>query len=377
MQRKHYKPAAVAGLVSLSVLAGCSNKSKEETRAPSDTAAAGSTATASAKAPTEVSLLIFAEYIEDKMVTDFEKSADVRLRITTYESSEEMETKLSYGGADSQYDVVVAASWATPRLVRKNLLRPLDHSKIPNLKNLDTQFSGPNFDEGNKYVAPYQWGTVGLMYDKKKLPNFEPSWGAILDPKKVAGTFILLDEMRDMLGVTLKYKGYSTNTTNPAEVREAGKVLQEAKANSKCLGFKGGVGAVQDVKSGSADIAVVWNGDALKEVNEDKDRLAFVTPNEGGVMWIDAMMMTRRAPNAEGGYKFINFILEPEVGARLSAFTQYATPNAAAKAHVPQEDQQNPAMYPPAALLPRLEYHRDLGENVKLFDETWTAVKAH
>ncbi|EYF05924.1 polyamine ABC transporter substrate-binding protein [Chondromyces apiculatus] len=375
MQRKHLTPATIAGLVGISLLAACGNKSKEESKAQPSGSAAESAA--SPKTPGEVSLLIFAEYIEDKIVSDFEKAASVRLRITTYESSEEMESKLSYGGADSQYDVVVASSQTVPRLVRKNLLQPLDHAKLTNLKNLEPRFSGPAFDDGNKFSVPYQWGTVGLMYDKKKLPNLEPSWGVVFDSKKIPGTFILLDEMRDMLGAVLKYKGHSTNSTNADEIREAGKILQDAKSHPKCLGFKSGVGAVQDVKSGSADIAVVWNGDALKEVNEDKERLAYINPNEGGVMWVDTMVISRRAPNAEGAHKFINFILEPEIGARLSTFTQYATPNVAARTKVAPEDQQNPAIYPPESLMPRLESHRDLGDNLKLFDEAWTAVKAH
>lgn len=379
MQQWQNISVAVAGLIGVLGLSACSDK-KNEQPTPASTPTTSSSAAAQKTAPsqpTELTLLIFSEYIDEKIVADFEKSAGVRMRITTYESSEEMETKLSYGGADSQYDVVVAASQTLPRLARKDLIQPLDHAKIPNLKNLDPKFSGPSFDDGNKHGVPYQWGTVGLMYDKKKLPNLEPSWTTVLDPRKVAGTFILLDEMRDMLGAALKYKGHSGSSTNGDEVREAGKILLEAKSHAKCLGFKGGVGAVQDVKSGSADIAVVWNGDALKEVDVDKEgRLAYVTPKEGSIAWIDTMMITRRAPNPDGGHKFINFILDPEVGVRLSAYTRLATPNAAARARVPKEDLENPAIYPPQDLMSRLEAHRDLGNDLKIYDEVWTSVKS-
>lgn len=365
--------SSLLGALGLVAMAGCSKPDPGPGPGPTTTGAA---APATPKKAEEISLLIFSEYIEDKIVADFEKEAGVRLRITTYESSEEMESKLAYGGADAQYDVVVAASQVLPRLVRKDLVRPLDHAQIPNLKNLDGKFAGPAFDDGNKHGVPYQWGTVGLMYDKKKLANLEPSWSVVLDPKKVAGTFILLDEMRDMLGAALKYKGYSSNSTNADEVREAGKILTEAKASPKCLGFKGGVGAVQDVKAGSADIAVVWNGDALKEIDNDKDRLTYVVPKEGSIMWIDAMMITRRAPHPELAHRFINFILDPDVGSRLSVYTRYASPNAAAKTKLPGEDQTNTAIYPPNDLMGRLEYHRDLGDGLKIFDEVWTSVKS-
>jgi spermidine/putrescine transport system substrate-binding protein len=358
----------VGVLACLLALAGCSSK-KEDKPGPAQEPPKPAT-------PTELNLLIFSEYIDEKIVSDFEKLAGVRLRITTYESTEEMEGKLSYGGADSQYDVVVAASQTLARLARKDLIRPLDHAKIPNLKNLDARFSGAAFDDGNKYGVPYQWGTVGIMYDKKKLPSLEPSWSVMLDAKRPAGTFVLLDEMRDMLGVVLKYKGHSSNSTVPDEIREAGRILQDAKASSKCLGFKGGVGAVQDVKAGSADMAVVWNGYAVKEVAEDKERFAYMIPKEGSVMWVDAMMITRRAPSPELAHKFVDFILDPEIGGRLSAFTRYATPNAAAKSHVSAEDQANLVIYPNDETMGRLEYHRDLADTIKLFDETWTAVKS-
>lgn len=355
-------------LAGLLALVGCSSK-KEDKPAPAPDAPKPATAT-------ELNLLNFSEYIDEKIVADFEKSANVRVRITTYESTEEMEGKLSYGGADSQYDVVVAASQAVPRLVRKDIIGPLDHAKLSNLKNLGARFSGAAFDDGNKHAVPYQWGTAGIMYDKKKLPSLEPSWGAILDTKNPAGTYVLLDEMRDMLGVVLKFKGHSSNSTSPDEIREAGRILQEAKANPKCLGFKGGIGAVQDVKAGSADIAVVWNGYALREVSEEKDRFAYIIPKEGSVMWMDTMVIPRRAPNRDLAHQFINFILDAQIGGRLSTFTRYATPNDAAKAHVPVADQNNPVIYPTADVLTRLESHRDLADTIKLFDETWTSVKS-
>jgi spermidine/putrescine transport system substrate-binding protein len=365
-----------AGFVGLLALAGCTKDDKPAQPGLKGSASAAAAPEPPKPTPTEMSLLIFSEYIDEKIVADFEKDAKIRLRITTYESSEEMESKLSYGGADAQYDVVVAASQSLPRLVRKDLIRPLDHAKLPNLKNLDAKFSGAAFDDGNKHGAPYQWGTVGIMYDKKKHPKLDPSWSVVLDPKKVAGTFVLLDEMRDMVGAVLKYKGYSSNSTTAEQVREAGRILQEAKSHPKCLGFKGGVGAVQDVKAGSADIAVVWNGDALKEIDEDKERLTYVVPKEGSVMWVDAMMITKRAPSPELAHRFINFILDPDIGSRLSVYNRYASPNAAAKARLPAEDQANAVIYPAADMMGRLEYHRDLGTNQTVYDEVWTAVKA-
>lgn len=375
MQHRNRSLALIAFLLGVLSLAACSNKKEN----PQETKGATPSPEAKPSGPaTELNLLLFPDYIDEKILKDFEKQNNARVRLTRYDNTEEMEAKLAYTGADSQYDVVVMASQVMPRLVRRGLLRTLDHSKIPNRNNLEPRFAGPSFDEGNKHSIPYQFGSVGIVYNKKKFPTLENTWGVVLDPQKVVGTFVLLDELRDMLGATLKYKGFSSNSTNPEEVRAAGRTLKEAKAHPRCLGFKGGVGAMEDVKGGSVDMAVVWNGDAAKHIKADKEqRLDFMYPKEGSVLWVDVMVITTKAPNPDLAHKFINFVLTPEAGAQLSLYTKYSTPNAAAQTKLPDEDRNNLYIYPPADVSMRLEHHRDLGEGAKLFDEAWTEIKSN
>ena len=371
MQHRYVNLVLIATLLGVLSLAACSKDNSKEDKGTAPPAPSAS------PVASELSLLIFPEYLDEKIIRDFETKNKARLRMTMYDSTEEMESKLAYAGADNQYDVVVMASQIVPRMVRRGLVRDLDHAQLPDLKNLEPRFSGPSFDDGNKHAVPYQWGTVGLIYNKKKFPNLEPSWGVILDPQKVVGTFELMDEMRDMLGVVLKQRGFSSNTTVPEEIREAGRVLKEVKKHPKCLGFKAGVGATQDVKGGSVDMAVAWNGDAQKVVQEDKEqRLTFIIPKEGSVIWVDVMTIPPKAPNPALAYKFINHILAPEAGAQLSLFTKYASPNTAAQAKLPPEERNNLLSYPPREVSERLEHHRDLGEAATIFDEVWTAVKS-
>jgi spermidine/putrescine transport system substrate-binding protein len=328
-------------------------------------------------ADSELNLLIFPDYLDERIIREFEVQNKTRMRLTRYDSTEEMESKLAYAGGDGQYDVVIMANHVLPRMIRRGLVRELDHAALPNLKNLDTRFSGPSFDDGNKHGVPYQWGTVGIFYNKKKFPNLDSTWGVVLDPQKVVGTFELLDELRDMLGVVLKFKGFSSNTTKPEEIREAGRVIKDVKEHKKCLGFKGGVGAIEDVKGGSVDMAVVWNGDAQKAIAADKEqRLGFVVPKEGSAIWVDVMTITKKAPHPELAHKFINHLLTPDAGAQLSMYTKYASPNAAAQAKLPEEDRTNELIYPPKEVSERLEHHRDIGEAAKVFDEVWTNVKS-
>lgn len=324
----------------------------------------------------ELNVYIWSEYIDPDIVAEFEERHGIKVNLSLYESSDEMLAKLQYAGGISQYDVVVASNMMVPLMTRLKLLQPLKLEKISNRKNLEASFLDPAYDPGTKYSLAYQWGTVGLMYNKAKFPDFEPSWSVIFDRKKEVGTFVLIDEMRDQLGVALIYLGYSANSTNPDEVRRAGKLVLDAKKSPNAQGFEGGVGGKNRVAAETVDMAVVWNGDALRAIGEDEeDRFAYVIPKEGSIVWADMMAIPARAPNPEAAHRFINFILDGEIGARLSTYTEYASPNAAAKQHLDAAALENPVLYPPPSVMKKLEYQREVGEHSRLYDEVWTAVK--
>lgn len=324
----------------------------------------------------ELNVYIWSEYIDPEIVADFEEQNGIKVNLSLYESSDEMLAKLQYAGGISQYDVVVVSNMMVPLMARLNLLQPLKLEKIPNRKNMEASFLDPAYDPGTRYSLAYQWGTVGLMYNQAKFPDFEPSWSAIFDRRKEVGTFVLIDEMRDQLGVALIYLGYSANSTNPDEVRRAGKLVLDAKRSPNAQGFEGGVGGKNRVAAETVDMAVVWNGDALRAIAEDEeDRFAYVIPKEGSIVWADVMAIPARAPHAEAAHRFINFILGAEMGARLSIYTEYASPNAAAKQYIDADALANPVLYPPPDVMKKLEYQQEVGEFTRLYDEVWTAVK--
>ncbi|MER3483815.1 MAG: polyamine ABC transporter substrate-binding protein [Meiothermus sp.] len=320
----------------------------------------------------EMRLFIWSEYMDPAIIKAFEQKYNLKVRIDLYESNEDMVAKLQAGGV-SQYDVVVPSDYIIPSMVQLGLLQPLDQSKIPNLKNLDTKFKSPPYDPGNKYSAAYQWGSVGLMYrkDKVKTPD---SWSVIFDPKGT-GNYVLMDSVREMMGAVLKYQGQSVNAKDPKAVQAAGKLLLDAKKSPRALGFEGGVGAKNHLVAGQASYAVVYNGDAIKATGENKN-VAFVVPKEGATLFLDNMAIPAKAPNVEAAHQFINFILDPKIGAQLSNYNRYATPNAAAKPYINKDDLKNPAIYPSAAIMNKLEFILDMGSDSRLYDEVWTAVKS-
>ncbi len=357
--------AACGMLVACSMLtlAGCGEKS------PS-TDASGS-APAPAK---ELNVYMWSEYIDPAIVADFEKSTGMKVRIDVYEDTESMLAKMQLQEGDRLYDVVIASDHAVPVLSSLGLVRPLDRSLIPNAANVDPRFASPSYDPGSERSLPYQWGTLGIIYSKEKLNGRPLSWDLVLGPDP-APTFVLIDSMRDMMGAALKRLGRSVNDTEQTRLDEAGALIAAAKSRSQCVGFEGGVGGKSKVAAGLASCAMVYSGDALKAVAENPS-LAYGVPTEGSVIWVDAMTVTKRARNPEGAHAFINAILDPTTGAKLSAFTLYATPNVKAKALLPEATTSNRAIYPDEATMSRLEYIADVGAATSRYDATWTSVKA-
>jgi spermidine/putrescine transport system substrate-binding protein len=319
-----------------------------------------------------LNLFIWSEYIDPQVVTDFEKKFDCKVVIDLYEDAESMLAKVQGGGV-SLYDVVVPPDHMVPAMAKLNLLSPLNRKAISNLTNLDETFLNPPYDKGNKYTVPYQWGTVGIFVRQpagKTPPN---SWSLFFDPKQQDGSFILIDSVRDMMGAALKYKGYSLNSTDPKQLKEARDLIVEAKQRS--VGFEASVGAKNKVLGKTAKSAIVYSGEGVRGMGEDKETV-YVIPKEGSQIWVDNLAILAQAPHKDLAEKFLNYLLDPEVGARISNFTQFASPNKAAIKFLKAEDVKNPAIYPSAEVKAKLEFVEDLGGKTRLYDEIWTQIKA-
>lgn len=325
----------------------------------------------------DLKIFTWSEYMdEENMPADFEKTTGIKVHLDMYESNEEMMAKLQAGGL-GQYDLILPSDYIIPSLINLNLLMPLDHARIPNMKNLGEKFKAVSFDPGNKYSAGWQWGTVGLMYDKTKVSESDvKSWSILFDPAKKMGAFYLIDSVREMLGIALVYLGYDFNSAIPKELKAASDLLIQTKKRSNCMGFKGGVGGKNDVISGIAAAAIVYNGDAIQTVSKAPERFGFIVPREGSEIWIDSMCIPAKAPNANAAHKWINWILDPKVGASLSNYNQYATPNDAALPYITPEDLKNPGIWPTPEIMETLYFVKDLGKDNKIIDQAWTRVKS-
>ena len=320
----------------------------------------------------KMNLYIWSEYIDPKIIQNFEKEFDCKVTVDLYEDNESMMAKLE-GGGDSQYDICVPSDYIIPALLKNGLLAPLRKENIPNMGNIDPKFGNRDYDPGNKYTAPYQWGTVGLFVRKKPGETIDETWGLIFDAKKQIGSFLMMDDTRSTIGAALRYKGHSANTVSKQELKEARDVLLEAKKRS--LGFEGGVGAKNKVLAKVCRLGMVFNGDAVRGMKEDKETYYFI-PREGSDIWLDNMAIPSKAPHRDMAEKFINYILDAKVGAQLSNFNQYATPNQASLEFINPADLKNVAIYPTPEIMKTLEFMKDLGSKGPWYDELWTTIKS-
>ena len=319
-----------------------------------------------------LNLFIWSEYIDPQIVKQFEKEFGCKVTLDVYEDAESMLSKIQGGGV-SLYDVVVPPDHIVPAMVKLKLLAPLRHENIPNLKNLDEKFAGPPYDRANQFTVAYQWGTVGVYLRRARNEPIEPTWGIFFDKKQQPGSFVLIDSVRDLLGAALKYKGHSLNSTDPAQLKEARDLILDAKR--RCVGFDGSVGAKNKVLAKTTRAAIVYSGEAVRGTADDADTIYFI-PREGSQIWLDNLAVPAKAPHRDQAEKFINFILDARIGAQLSNFTQFATPNRPARRFIKPENLNNPAIYPPPEVMAKLEFLEDLGASTRLYDEIWTQIKA-
>ena len=310
-------------------------------------------------------------YIGETTLDDFKKASGIEVKMDLFADNDELFAKLKEGNPG--YDVIVPTNDYMERMIVADILMPLDHSVIPNKANIDMQFQDALFDPGRKYGMPYMWGTMGIGYRKSAVDGVPDSWRWLFESDQYANRIALLSESTTVMEVVLKYMGHPLNETNPDLVKQAGELLIKQKPHIKVFAEDNG----QDLLlSGEVDLTMEWNGDILQVMEEDDD-IAYIVPKEGSLVWQDILCIPKGAPHPENAHKFINFILDADVGAAIADFIQYATPNAAAKAKLSEDYQNNPAIFPVADVIAKLEAAIYKGEDYqRLVDETWTRIQA-
>jgi len=316
----------------------------------------------------QVNVFNWDTYIGPDTIQVFTAATGIGVRYDLFASNDELFGRLREGNPG--YDVIYPTNQYVERMVAADMVIPLDHARIPNIANLDPYFMAADFDPGRAHSLPYFWGTMGIGY--RKSVASPTSWAALIDSDEFSGRVSLLDD-NNIIRMALIYLGYSLNTQDPGEIEEAVQLLIRAKPHIKTFAPDTG----QDLLiAGEVDLCMEWNGDILQVMEEDDD-LSYVVPEEGGLLWEDAMAIVKGAPNPDEAHEWINFILDAEVHAAIASYIKYPLPNRAAKAFIPEEDLLNPAIYPPDEILAKLQVQVYQGEEVEsLYENALTRVLA-
>jgi len=281
--------------------------------------------------------------------------------------------KLETGG--TKYDVIFPSDYVIEEMIDKGMLAKIDFSNIPNYQYIDDRFKNLDYDPNNEYSVPYFWGTLGILYNTEMVTEPVESWDILWD-EKYAGQILMLDSMRDTLGVALKRLGYSVNSKNTDEVLQARDLLIQQK--SMVNGYY--VDEIVDMMiNGDAALALNWSGAAMDIYWQGVENIKYVVPKEGSNLWFDCMVIPSTSEHKKEAEMFINFMLDPENAFQNSEFVGYATPNKAALEKMREENPEvvnMDAYYPSDEVLDRCEVFIDLGETKKLYNDAWMEFKA-
>lgn len=317
----------------------------------------------------ELNLFVWVAYIPDQTLQEFQEATGIHLNYDTYDSNEQLLEKLQSGVSD--YDLVVPSDYMIRIMIKQDLLERIDHDLVPNLKNIHARFMGLSFDPGNEYSVPFLWGTTGIGYNEKKVDDPVDSWSILWNPK-YAGRILMLDDMRECFSAVLKWKGFPLNSTDSEQLKIARDLLAEQKPLVKTYNSTN----YDDILlSGDVWLAHGWSGNFAQVIRQNSD-LKYVIPKEGSAYAIDNFAIPKGARHKEEAYAFINYCLDPKMGARITNLSGYPNCNEAARAYIKPEILNNAVVYPDDQTMSRCELFEDLGPVTRTLDRYWTEIKS-
>jgi len=325
----------------------------------------------------QLNIFQWGDYWPDGTVQDFEKAFGVSVNVSNYASNEEMFNKLKAGGT-SQYDLIFPSDYMINVLQSQGMIRQIDKKKIPNLGNLSDKFSGTPYDpDPGLYSVAYQWGTSGIGYNANMVgenPSIS-SWDAMWN-SEWKGQMTMLNDMRESIGAALKRLGYSLNTKDEAKIEEAKEMLINQKSLLKTYDSSN---FTTNLINEQASPVHAWSGGAFQaywETYEDgSSPINYVVPEEGGVVWVDNGAITKKAKHPNAAHAFINYYLNAKIGARITNWTYYGSPNKAAEEHINDEILDNKSIYPDDKTMNKLEYIQNIGQATQMYSRAWTEIQ--
>lgn len=312
----------------------------------------------------------WSDYFDSEVLRQFEIDNACRVAVDYFESNESMYAKIKAGGGG--YDVITPSSYMSAVMDKQGMLIPLDHALLPNLPNIDRNFTRLTEDPEMRYSVPYTRTVAGVGFNSRRVAKADRGSWDIFDNPAYAKRMTMLNDMRETIGAALKYHGYSLNTTDDEELARAGATLARWKRNLAKFD-------VDEAKIGlgAGEFLVIhgYNGDVAL-IMEEADDVDFYIPREGASVASDDFVVMADSPNVDLAHAFINHLLDPEMARENMESIRYFMPNPKAVEMLDPTLRDNHAFSVDDDIMEKCEVIRDLGEDNAKYVRIWDKVKA-
>lgn len=289
--------------------------------------------------------------IPEDVLDDFADESGVRVRYVAYASQEQAIDNIRSG---ARYDVLTMDSRFIPLLQKEGRLLELEPEAIPNRKNISPEFLNLPHDPANRYSIPFNWGTAGIIYRRDLVAGPITGWNDFWDARYAKRVGIWNGVPREMIGLTLKSLGYSANSEKRNELEAALERLQALKPNAVILEEIDPNNSVEALASGKVVLALGYADDVTAAREEGLD-VGYVLPKEGALLWSDALVIPSTGENKKGAMQFLDFVLRPEISARIANANYFAMANQAARPLLESGLLNDPVIFPSAQDLENAE----------------------
>ena len=358
-RRKFLK--ASAATIAISTLSSCGwrlAELKSDFRMPSD--------------PDLLYIYTWAGYTDQDLLDRFYDETGIKVVADVFDSNESMLARVQAGGGGA-YSILYPSDYMVQKMAALNLLTQLDHTLIIGLEDLFPQFQDPIYDPGNTYSVPISWGTTGLIYNSKLLSTPPTDWEYLWENQDlVLKRMTLVNDVREVIGCSLRKLGYSYNSTNVENIKQAYEellILRPAIASFTTDGWRSQI-LVEDLL-----IAMCYSSDAA-EIKPENEDLEYVTPRSGSSLWTDTLVIPKNAPNPYGAYQWINFMLQPDIAAQIVERLSFTTSSRTAYQILPEELKEDPTLFPPESIIEKCESLAPLGKYEEVYERYWTQLRS-
>lgn len=312
----------------------------------------------------------WSEYMPPDILETFTNETGIEVILTTYDSNESMYAKLKMLDATG-YDLVVPSSYFVSKLRDEGLIRPLDKSRITHLSHLSPLFLNKDYDPNNMYSLPYIWGATGIGVNTDFIDASSiTSWRDLWNPK-YRDKILLMNDVREVFHIALRSLGYSANSKKPNEIKAAYQSLQQLMPNVAVFNSDT---PERPFLSEDVHLGMLWNGSAFRAI-QDNPKIKLIYPKEGAIFWMDNLSIPKNAQNIDEAYIMINFLLRPEVAAKISSAIGYPTPNETAKQLMDSKFADNEIIFPSATTIQAGEFQSTVDEATPIYNEYWQKLK--